>query len=89
MSEQRIRDVTWRDSAACRGVDPEIFFGHGKVMRRGDPEVMEALTYCWGGCPVRRPCLRFAVDNGLSFGVFGGRLPEERKVLAERLEAMR
>jgi WhiB family redox-sensing transcriptional regulator len=55
----------WTDQAACRGIDPEVFFpsdGAG---------VLTALAIC-ERCPVKAPCLEYALDNGIEHGVFGG-----------------
>lgn len=60
--------------AACKGEDPEMFFvgkGEFKAARR-------ALDICHR-CPVKEPCLRYAVDNGIGVGIYGGTTPRQRR----------
>lgn len=54
------------DDAKCRGSDPNLFFpGHGESPRK-------ALEIC-EGCPVSEPCFEYAMRNGETEGVWGGR----------------
>jgi WhiB family transcriptional regulator, redox-sensing transcriptional regulator len=67
----------WRDQATCRNHDPELFFPEGTVgpaLRQTE----RAKRTC-ESCPVRMPCLRFALRNGLGFGIWGGTTEEERR----------
>lgn len=66
----------WRDHAACRDADPELFFPLGT---RGAslPQVEQAKLVC-RACPVSRPCLRWALEHG-DAGVWGGTTDEERR----------
>lgn len=59
----------WRDDAACRGVDPELFF---------DPKREEQAFQVCDGCQVRTRCLEYAESLGNYAGyplqgVWGGR----------------
>lgn len=72
----------WRESAACRDEDPELFFPISEV-GPGAEQVARAKRVC-GGCPVRSECLTYALDSGLDHGIFGGTTPEERRKLARR-----
>ncbi len=68
----------WRDRAACRGVDPDAFFpvaapGTGAYER----EAAAALRAC-RACPVRNPCLDWAVRHSPDHGIWGGTAPSER-----------
>lgn len=56
---------TWRDDAACKTADPDLFFPE-----RGQ-DIGPALAYC-ARCTVRDDCLRFAIDNGERLGIWGG-----------------
>lgn len=56
---------SWQDLAACRGMDPEIFFPH----RGTDTRAPKAIC---NRCPVRPDCLEFAMDNGERWGIWGG-----------------
>jgi WhiB family redox-sensing transcriptional regulator len=67
----------WRDGAACRHADPELFFPDGTLgpaARQAD----QARQVC-RACPVRRECLDFALRQGLAFGIWGGATGEERR----------
>jgi WhiB family transcriptional regulator, redox-sensing transcriptional regulator len=69
----------WRDVAACRHHDPELFFPEGTAgpaLEQAD----QARQVCQS-CPVRTPCLDFAVRLGLGFGIWGGSTGEERRGL--------
>jgi WhiB family transcriptional regulator, redox-sensing transcriptional regulator len=72
----------WRDRAACRDADPELFFPVSDL-GPGARQVAEAKTVC-GRCPVRARCLDYAIDNALDHGVFGGTTERERRVLVRR-----
>jgi WhiB family redox-sensing transcriptional regulator len=58
----------WRDFAACRLEDPEVFFAEGKASRA---EVIHAQAVCHG-CPVRKQCGEYAIEAGENWGVWGG-----------------
>lgn len=57
----------WRELAACRGVDPDLFF-----LERGDNRGFVKAKQVCGACPVRDRCLEEAIENGEEFGVWGG-----------------
>lgn len=64
----------WMQFAACRGMDPNLFFpGRGE-----DPGPAKAVC---AGCPVRLECLDHALANGEKHGVFGGTSERERRRL--------
>ncbi|MGD1222580.1 MULTISPECIES: WhiB family transcriptional regulator [Streptomyces] len=72
----------WRESAACRSVDPDLFFPIGHT----GPAVFqieEAKAVC-RACPVRDACLRWALDTGQAIGIWGGTSEAERRALARR-----
>jgi hypothetical protein len=64
----------WRDSATCRGTDPDLFFPE-----RG--ESADPARQICALCPVRQPCLVYALDNRITHGVWGGLAERERRVL--------
>ena len=73
----------WRDLAACRGMDSDIFFPGGAASRNDHyyyPDYYqvgeEAKKVC-RTCPVRKPCLEFAKKLELPFGIWGGQHPVE------------
>ena len=63
---------TWRDHAACRGIDPEIFYPVS------DEEADPAKSIC-DHCPVRTPCLEHALTSRERDGVWGGATERERR----------
>jgi WhiB family transcriptional regulator, redox-sensing transcriptional regulator len=71
--------VSWRDGAACRNADPDLFFPIGKA-GPALSQIDQAKRIC-RTCPVRRPCLAWALENGVGAGVWGGATEEERRVL--------
>jgi WhiB family transcriptional regulator, redox-sensing transcriptional regulator len=71
--------VSWRDDAACRDADPDLFFPIGKA-GPALSQIDQAKRIC-RTCPVRRPCLAWALENGVGAGVWGGATEEERRVL--------
>jgi len=69
-------DTDWRDHAACRDVDPDLFFPFGTA---GSSllQIEEARRIC-RACPVSAPCLQWALDGGHA-GVWGGTTEDERR----------
>ena len=76
------RDFSWRESAACQGVDPELFFPVG-VTGPAVVQIRAAKAIC-GRCPVRERCLAYALDTGQTAGVWGGCDENERLALYRR-----
>ena len=69
----------WRDDAACRDADPDLFFPPGTTgpaLRDLD----EAKRIC-RACPARSQCLSWALDHGVTDGVWGGTTADERRVI--------
>jgi WhiB family transcriptional regulator, redox-sensing transcriptional regulator len=66
----------WRDYAACRDVDPDLFFPPGTI-GASLPQIEQAKQVC-RTCPVSDSCLRWALDTG-DTGVWGGTSDEERR----------
>jgi WhiB family transcriptional regulator, redox-sensing transcriptional regulator len=64
----------WQETAACYGLDPEIFFP------TTEEEAGLALSYC-GLCGVREKCLAWAIQNGERYGVWGGTTEQHRRRL--------
>ena len=74
----------WRERAACRAADPELFFP-----QVGAPDevaqTVAAKRLC-AACPVRQVCLADAMaweDPARRVGVFGGLAADERGELFE------
>ncbi len=65
----------WHRQAACKDVpDPDIFYPE-----RGQTDD-EAKAIC-GDCPVRAPCLEWALETDEPFGIWGALTARERKAL--------
>lgn len=64
--------MTWREMAACRGMDPSIFFPATGGNVHGP-----ALAVC-ARCTVRANCLNYAMDHREDDGVWGGTEGAER-----------
>lgn len=62
----------WTEHAACRGLNPELFFPERGASTREAKEVCR-------GCVVREQCLEFALQNGEKFGIWGGLSERERR----------
>ena len=67
----------WRELAACRGTNLEVFFPE-----RGE-SAGPARQVC-AGCPVRQPCLDYAITNRITHGIWGGLTERERRALRSR-----
>ncbi|MGD1011654.1 MAG: WhiB family transcriptional regulator [Acidimicrobiales bacterium] len=61
----------------CRDVPPDTFFPSDGV------GVEVALQIC-AGCPVKAPCLEYAIANHIDHGVWGGTSERERRRIARR-----
>jgi len=70
---------SWAARGACRHADPELFF---PVAPAGSAlaQLARAKKVC-ARCPVRTPCLEFALETGQDFGVWGGTSEQERRVM--------
>jgi WhiB family transcriptional regulator, redox-sensing transcriptional regulator len=71
--------VNWQDMAACRDAEPDLFFPVGTA----GPALLqiEAARCVCRACPVRAPCLAWALDQGVGAGVWGGATEDERRAL--------
>ena len=65
-------NLSWRLRAACRGVDPDVFYPVS------DEEAEEAKDIC-EECSVRQACLEYALANRERDGVGGGATERERR----------
>jgi len=69
----------WRERAACRRSDPELFF---PVTETGPSQLQigQAKQICQA-CPVQRTCLAWALRNSVTDGIWGGSTQIERRAL--------
>jgi WhiB family transcriptional regulator, redox-sensing transcriptional regulator len=65
---------SWSKQAACHNI-PAVVFYPEKGERTATAKAICAL------CPVRRPCLQYALDHDERFGVWGGLSERERRRL--------
>jgi WhiB family transcriptional regulator, redox-sensing transcriptional regulator len=72
-----MQDTSWLDNARCRGMDSDRFFVRGVAQAR------PVLRVC-DRCPVKEPCLRYAIDNEITFGVWGGLTERQRRAYQRR-----
>ncbi|NGN66117.1 WhiB family transcriptional regulator [Streptomyces sp. A7024] len=74
--------MEWWRSAACVGVDPELFFPVGPT-GPGAEQYVRAKQVC-ARCPVSEECLEWALTTGTEAGVWGGLAEDERRRLQRR-----
>jgi WhiB family redox-sensing transcriptional regulator len=70
-------DTDWMARGRCRQLDPAIFFPNDGV------GVEVARRIC-ADCPVKAPCLEYALANRIDHGVWGGCSERERRRIARR-----
>lgn len=67
-----------REDRACNGKPAELFFPEHAA------RYPKAAAWCHS-CPCETECLTWALETRQSFGMWGGRTPEERReILARR-----
>jgi len=62
----------WRQYARCLGADPDVFYPGA------DDPADEAKAICMI-CPVREPCLEYAITAREKDGIWGGATARERR----------
>jgi len=72
----------WRDHAACRRHDPDLFFPIGTA-GPAQVQIARAKQVC-ATCPVRIQCLDWALASAQETGVWGGTSEDERRALRRR-----
>lgn len=77
LSPGRGEKLDWRARAACREVDPELFFPTATAGAALAAEERRALSVC-AGCPVLAACRTWAVTEQ-PHGVAGGLTEDERR----------
>jgi WhiB family redox-sensing transcriptional regulator len=70
---RRSKMYPYLDDAACRGLDPELFYAEGGAA------VARAKSVC-ANCPLRPKCLEWAISRE-EFGVWGGTTARERAAI--------
>ncbi|MFC4054962.1 WhiB family transcriptional regulator [Actinomadura syzygii] len=95
VSDEQIRPAEsgdgteWRRSAACRDVDPEVFFPAAAsdsapdAASDGKRRIAQAKAVC-AGCPVQQECRREAIERREPVGIWGGTTPQQRAALRRK-----
>jgi WhiB family redox-sensing transcriptional regulator len=69
----------WREQAACRDTDPDLFFPIGTTGPAVDQ--IDAAKLVCQLCDAQAACLEFALATNQEAGVWGGASEEERRKL--------
>jgi WhiB family redox-sensing transcriptional regulator len=67
----------WMREGNCRAYPPSVFFP-------SDGAGVEHARRICATCPVREPCLEYALENRVDHGVWGGCSERERRRIAKR-----
>ena len=70
-------DADWMSAGKCRELSPSIFFP-------SDGVGVEVARRICADCPVKAPCLEYAMSNHIDHGVWGGTSERERRRIARR-----
>ena len=65
-------DAEWMSIGKCRDVHPAVFFP-------SDGVGVEVARKLCAECPVKEPCLEYAIKNRIDHGVWGGASERERR----------
>jgi WhiB family redox-sensing transcriptional regulator len=78
-------EARWQDLAACKGMDPTLFFGpeHAESVKEKRDREDAAKAIC-AGCSVQAECLEYALEQREPYGIWGGMTELERKALLRR-----
>lgn len=81
MSAQRV-EQSWQVRASCRGPQATVFFPPASFERKEDRRLREACAkdICHT-CPVKGPCLEYALSIREPHGIWGGKNEAERRQL--------
>ena len=77
----------WTERAACRDLPSDIadavFFPKRGETGAAGPDWTDALAWC-ATCPVRDACGQYAIDENLTYGMWGGLTPQERTTTRQK-----
>ena len=74
-------DTDWMEQAACRGVNPDLFFPERGESIKGAKDVCHT-------CHVQTVCLDYALDHKETWGIWGGASERERRRLRRQRALM-
>ena len=72
--------MRWQDQALCAEIDPDMWFpgkGHHHTAKT-------AKRICQQWCPVREPCLAYAIAHPELIGIWGGTSTRERQRIRDQ-----
>jgi WhiB family redox-sensing transcriptional regulator len=72
-----VMDTHWMADGKCRDFSSEVFFP-------SDGAGVEVARRICADCPVREPCLEYALYHRIDHGVWGGTSERERQRIARR-----
>jgi WhiB family redox-sensing transcriptional regulator len=70
-------DTSWMSRGKCKDEPPDTFFP-------SDGVGVEIARRICADCPVKSPCLEYAMANHIDHGVWGGTSERERRRIARR-----
>lgn len=70
-------ELEWMAEGKCREVPPSVFFP-------SDGVGVDAARKICADCPVKAPCLEYALLHRIDHGVWGGASERERRRIARR-----
>lgn len=69
--------ANWMNDGACQNEDPELFFPIS-VSDVGTEQIAQAVAVC-DRCEVADVCLRYALQNRIKHGIWGGQTEQQRQ----------
>jgi WhiB family redox-sensing transcriptional regulator len=72
-----VMDTSWMARGKCKDQPPDQFFP-------SDGVGVEVARRICADCPVKSPCLEYAMANHIDHGVWGGTSERERRRIARR-----
>jgi WhiB family redox-sensing transcriptional regulator len=70
-------DTSWMASGLCAQAKPSVFFP-------SDGVGVEVARKICASCPVKEPCLEYALEQRIDHGVWGGCSERERRRILKR-----
>lgn len=74
----------WQIRARCRGMPTNIFYPSGDETRTVRLKREDAAKKLCRSCPVRSPCLQYAIETREPHGIWGATTPDERRRLTPK-----
>lgn len=75
------QDLEWLAAGKCRNVAPDIFFP-------SDGAGVEVAKQICSDCPVKEPCLEYALANRIGQGIWGGASERQRRRIARERRSL-